>query len=143
MPDSVFLTALGIDAAFLASGALQLGFSLVTQSKLGSTPTDGKEAVQNLLFEWLPLKMGIVNAAFVFFSFVVTLPGLLLPGRSVLKTSSWMIILCGIVTLCVGVYTWVLTLKIKQTFSPVYLAQTPEVQSLIQKAVSSCLLTRL
>lgn len=136
MPDKVFLTALVVDGLFLATGALVLGFCLVVQSMIGSVPANGEDAVRNLIYEWLPLKIGLVNAAFIIFTFLFTLPGLMTPGRSILKTSSYMVIFCGVFTLCVGVYIWVLTLQVKQSFFPVYLQQDSKIQSMIQISVS-------
>lgn len=131
------MTALVIDGLFLATGAIQLGFCLVVQSQLGTKGNNGQDAVRNLLYEWLPLKLGIVNAVFILFTFLFTIPGFSMPGRSILKTSSWMVMFCGVFTLIVGVYVWILTLKVKLWFEPVFALQDAPTQASIQKAVSS------
>lgn len=135
MPDKVFLTTLAADVLFLATGAIQLGFSLVVQSHLGNTPKDGHEAIRNFLYHRFPFTAGIVNGAFILATFLFTLPGLLMSARSWLKASGYMITGCGIFTLCLGVFLWVMTLRIKEDLFPVYEDAESDIQSLVQTSV--------
>lgn len=137
MPDKVLLTAIGADALFLATGAIQLGFCLVAQGLRDDTPRSGQEAIRNLLYQRLPLTAGIANAALVLITFAFTLPGLASQGRAWLKVGGYMVTVCGVFTLCVGVYLWVMTLCIKANFAPVYLELDDTVQSLVQTSVGS------
>lgn len=136
MVNKVFVATCIADALFLAAGVLELVFSLVVQSQMDNAPTDGEDATRNLLYQRFPLTAGIVNAVFILIAFVVTLPGLVMPARSFLKTAGYMVTFCGIFTMCVGVFLWVMTLRIKETFFDIYIAQEPAVQSLIQSSVS-------
>lgn len=131
----LLLATIFADVLFLASGILELAFSLVVKSHLGEVPTDGEQATRNLLHQKFPLTAGIVNAAFILVTFVATIPGLYMPTRGFLKTAGYMITFCGIFTLCVGVFLWVMTLRVKEDFQDVYFEQDSTVQSLIQTSV--------
>lgn len=135
MPNKVFLAALAVDIVFLATGCLELGFCLVVRSQMNNAAQDGQEAVRNLLYQSFPLTAGIVNAAFIIAAFVFTLPGLISPMRGWLKFGGYMVTVCGLFTLCVGVYLWVMTLRVKESFFPTYVAQDPTVQQLMQESV--------
>ncbi|RDA82467.1 hypothetical protein CP532_3851 [Ophiocordyceps camponoti-leonardi (nom. inval.)] len=138
MPNKVFLTTLGADVIFLATGCLELGFCLVVRNLMFKDPKDGQEAVRNLIYQTFPLDAGIVNAAFIIFVALFTAAGLLSPVRIVLKTSGYAIALCGLFTLCIGVALWVETLTIKDTFFPTYVGLEPKVQELIQTDFNCC-----
>lgn len=143
MPDKVLLTAIGADALFLATGAIQLGFCLVARGIRDDTPRSGQEAIRNLLYQRLPLTAGIANAALVLITFAFTLPGLASQGRAWLKMGGYMVTLCGVFSLCLGVVLWVQTLRVKETFAPVYLDLDDSVQSLMQTSVRTFLLPLL
>lgn len=102
---------------------------------MNQQPTNGEEATRNLLYKEFPLNAGIANGAFVIVAFVASLPGLLMPMRGWLKASGYMITVCGLFTLCVGVYLWVMTLNLRDNFFDTYLDQEPEVHDLIQTRV--------
>ncbi|KAF5017261.1 hypothetical protein F66182_10832 [Fusarium sp. NRRL 66182] len=138
MVDKVFVATVIADILFLAAGIMELVFSLVVQSEMYDLPSDGEQATRNLLYQRFPLTAGIVNAVFVLVTFAVTLPGLVMPTRSFLKVSGYMVTVCGIFTMCVGVFLWVMTLKIRAQFFDIYIAQEPEVQSLIQNSFQCC-----
>lgn len=136
MPDKVLLATLAINVLFLATGALQLGFCLVVRGLLDNDPVDGREAVRHLLYRQFPLDAGVANASLILGTFVFTLLGLASSrGRALLKIGGYMIALCGVFTLCLGVVLWVMTLRVKEQFFPVYLDQETAVQSSIQTAV--------
>lgn len=137
MANKVFLAAVIADILFLAAGLMELIFSIVVRNQMNDTPTNGEEATLNLLYQRFPLTAGIVNASFILFTFVATLPGLFMPARGILKIGGYMVTFCAIFTLCVGVFLWVMTLKVRGDFFDVYMAQDPSVQSLIQTSVSA------
>ncbi|EFY93077.1 tetraspanin [Metarhizium acridum CQMa 102] len=137
MANKVFSTTLGISLLFLASGCLELGFSLAVRSMMDNKPESGQEAVRNLLYKMFPLTAGIVNGAATLAIFAFTLLGLLSPMRSWLKAGGYLINLCGLFTLCLGVYLWIMTLRLKDGFFPTYLELDPSVQSLVQQSVST------
>ncbi|KAH0596779.1 hypothetical protein MHUMG1_05087 [Metarhizium humberi] len=135
MANKVFTTTLGISLLFLASGCLELGFSLVVRNMMDSKPESGQEAVRNLLYQMFPLTAGIANGAATLATFAFTLLGLMSPMRSWLKAGGYLITLCGLFTLCLGVYLWIMTLRLKDGFFPTYLELEPGVQSLVQQSL--------
>ncbi|EXV00623.1 hypothetical protein X797_006340 [Metarhizium robertsii] len=138
MANKVFTTTLGISLLFLASGCLELGFSLVVRNMMDSKPESGQEAVRNLLYQMFPLTAGIANGAATLATFAFTLLGLMSPMRSWLKAGGYLITLCGLFTLCLGVYLWIMTLRLKDGFFPTYLELEPGVQSLVQQSFQCC-----
>ncbi|KAJ4264002.1 hypothetical protein NW762_006041 [Fusarium torreyae] len=138
MVDKIFLATVIADILFLASGVMELIFSLVVRSLMNNMPSDGVDATRNLLYQRFPLTAGIVNAVFILVTFAATLPGLVMPARSFLKVSGYMVTLCSIFTMCVAVYLWVMTLKMRGQFFNIYIEQEPEVQSLIQNSFQCC-----
>lgn len=138
MPNKVFLAALAADVIFLASGALELGFSLVVSGQMFNKPQEGHEAVRNLLYQTFPLTAGVANASVILGAALFTLVGLMSPVRGWLMIGGYLIAVCGLLTLCIGVYLWVMTLRIKETFFPTYVAQDPSVQRLIQDSFECC-----
>lgn len=70
-------------------------------------------------------------------TFVLTLPAIIMPTRGWLKLSGYFIVLSALFTVILGLYLWILTLRTKETFSPIYNLQTAQVQELMQTAVSN------
>lgn len=138
MPDKTFVATLVANMLFLASGAMELGFCIAALNLKDKTPVDGRDATRHLLYQHFPLTVGIVNAVFVLATFVFTIPALALVKRSLLTISGYMITVCGVFTLAVGLYLWIMTLRLKETFAPIYAEQDPSIQSLVQTSV--CLL---
>lgn len=66
----------------------------------------------------------------------MTLPGIVTPSRSWLKLGGAMATLSAIFSMVIGLYLWILTLKTKFDFAPLWMEQTDEVQDLMQTAVS-------
>ena len=135
MVNRVFLVTVLADALFVASGGIELGFSLIVGSQLGDAPTDGVGATRSLLYQRFPLTVGVINAGCILATFLVTLVGFLTPGRGWLKISGYLVMLCGLFTMCIGVFLWVMTLRLKENFASVYTAQDASVQELIQTSV--------
>jgi hypothetical protein len=71
----------------------------------------------------------------IFLAFAITLPGIITPMRGWLKISGWFVTVCGLFTLSIGVFLWVLTLRTQDLFSDIWLSSSPEVQSLMQTSV--------
>jgi hypothetical protein len=135
MVDKIFLCTVLADLIFLASGVMELVFSLVVKSQMDDITSDGESVTRNLLYQRFPLTAGIVNAIFILVTFAATLPGLVMPARSFLKVSGYMVTICAIFTMCVAVFLWVMTLRMKEQFFNIYIEQEPDVQSLIQNSV--------
>lgn len=142
MVNKVLFSAALADALFMGSGILELTFSLVVQKDMNSDPSDGRQALRNVVYQRMPLNAGIVNAGFILAAFVATIPGLLMQStRGWVKLAGYLVTFCAVFTMCVGVYLWVMTMRIGQDFFSVYMDLEPEVQGLIQTSV--CALTPL
>jgi hypothetical protein len=162
MVNKVLAAFVGIDILFAATGALILGFSVIVQKTCFDAPTEGNMAARDLLYQQFPFSgeqeqskldwwrrgrrskaltwplfaAGIGNGIFTFIAFACTLPALATNSRSWLKAAVFLVVVDAIFTLIIGLDLWILTLRIKETFSKLWVAQTPEVQSLMQIAVS-------
>jgi hypothetical protein len=55
MANKVLLAYAVIDAVFVISGAIMLGFCVIVQGTMFNTPTDGQGAAINLLYQEFPL----------------------------------------------------------------------------------------
>lgn len=55
MVNKVLAAYVVADAAFVASGAILVGFSVIVQNLMFNAPKDGTEAVQLLLYQQFPL----------------------------------------------------------------------------------------
>lgn len=71
----------------------------------------------------------------MFAAFAFTLPAIAIPTRGWLKLSGYMVVVNAIFSVILGLYMWILTLRTKETFSPVWNAQTNQVQDLLQTTV--------
>lgn len=136
--NKILLATIAADGLFLAGGAAQLAFSLIVRNTMDDEAVEGRQAARNLLYQRFPLEAGLVNAIFVFVTFLVTLPGLATPARSWLKLSGFLVTICAIFTLCIGIFLWVLTLNSGNDFFDIWMEQDSSVQSLMQTSVCSC-----
>ncbi|KFH46552.1 hypothetical protein ACRE_025860 [Hapsidospora chrysogenum ATCC 11550] len=139
MVNKVLIAAAAADALFLASGILELTFSVIVKNDMVNDPSDGRDAIRHLIYERMPLTAGIVNAGFILAAFLATLPGLLMPTtRGWLKFAGYFVTFCTIFTMCVGVYLWIMTLRIGEDFFEVYMDLDADVQALVQTTFECC-----
>ncbi|KAF1991633.1 tetraspanin [Aulographum hederae CBS 113979] len=138
MVNKIVLTYLAADFVFVATGGLIMGFSLISESLIRATPTIGNVA-QDLLLGECPLTAGVVNAVFIFVTFVIGLPALVLPNnRGWLRAQGWAVVLCGTFTLILGLVIWFDTLATRSNLSSIW-GQTPPLdQSLLQEKFNCC-----
>jgi hypothetical protein len=77
---------------------------------------------------------GVVNAIFIFVTFLLSLPAMFLPtNRGWLRAQGWLVIVCATFTLGI----WVETLETRRHLSDLWGRETPLIQSLLQQKVSS------
>jgi len=135
---TVFSTFVVADFLFLLSGGLLLGFALVQQADMKKAASK-ENVVQNLLFMYSPATAAIVNAGFVFFAFLISIPGLILPStRGWLKLLGAMVVVNALFTMIIGLDIWFHTLKTRSEFSSVYAALPTTSQSMIQQLLDCC-----
>ncbi|CAK7567252.1 MAG: hypothetical protein SEPTF4163_005214 [Sporothrix epigloea] len=140
MANKVFLAYVVADILFAIMGGIMLSFSIIVKNNLSATslPTDGVAVVRNLLYSRFPLTAGMINGFLYFATFLFTIPAMILPGRGWLTFSGYMVLVTALFTLVIGLDLWILTLDIKEQFTPVWSAQTAQVQDLVQTAFGCC-----
>lgn len=134
----ILLAYIGADFLFLVGGILLLVGSLVMTMETRTMPT-----LQNvphvLLFDVFPRSAALANSAFVFFAFLLSIPGILLSDqRFWLKIHGYLVVVCAIFTLVLGVRVWYETLKTGANLGPKWAQQTSQVQSLLQQRFDCC-----
>ncbi|TDZ21210.1 hypothetical protein C8034_v003969 [Colletotrichum sidae] len=138
MANKVLMAFVAADVLFAITGALILGYSLINQNTMNEVPTEGVQAAIRLSTKQFPLTAGIVNAVFIFVTFLFTIPGMITPARGWLKVSGYMVTFCGVFSLIIGVYLWVLSLTTKADFAKLWISADPSVQELMQSAFQCC-----
>ncbi|KAG6139257.1 hypothetical protein E4U24_007390 [Claviceps purpurea] len=132
-------TTLGIITLFSATGVLLIIFSYLAKSQIGNTARDGHEVIRLSLYETFPLAAGFANGGLVLAASVVVLLGVVFAGRRRwLQMGGYLVIVCGVYSLCLGVYLWVMTLKLKRNFFGTYLGLRPSEQALVQESFQCC-----
>ncbi|OCK78641.1 hypothetical protein K432DRAFT_301545 [Lepidopterella palustris CBS 459.81] len=138
MVNKLMVVFLGTDILFAMCGGLLIGFSLMAESTMRASPTIANVA-QNLLLSRCPLTAGVVNAIFVFLTFILSLPALWLPqNRSWLRAQGWLIVFCAIFTLCLGISIWYGTLTTRSNLGTLWAKESPLTQSLLQQKFNCC-----
>jgi len=85
----------------------------------------------------------VVNAIFIFVTFLLSLPALFLPtNRGWLRAQGWLVVFCATFTLGLGLAIWVETLQTRAALENVWARETPLIQSLLQQKVWSSYLGR-
>ena len=159
MVNKIQLVYVATDGLFLVMGVFILAFSIIVNNIKDEVPVNGRQAARNLLYQGFPLTgqchfiqlafskvweektlanehpAGIVNAVFVFVTFVVSLPGLATSSRKWLKLSGYMAVVCGVFSMILGLYIWILTLKSRGDFEVLFGIQSDTVKSMMQREV--------
>ncbi|KAI1379663.1 hypothetical protein F4677DRAFT_441870 [Hypoxylon crocopeplum] len=138
MVSKVLAAFVATDGLFVSMGAIMLGFSIIVQQTCFDTPADGNEAARDLLYQRFPFTAGIVNAVFVFVTFLATIPALATSNRSWLKLAAYLVVIDAVFTMAIGVDLWIITLKMKDEFHQIWTSQPAQVQDLMQTAFSCC-----
>ncbi|KAJ9155607.1 Tetraspanin [Pleurostoma richardsiae] len=138
MGNKVLYAYVAADALFVIMAAIMLGFSVIVSRTKNEVPTEGGQAARNLLYRQFPLTAGIVNAVFMFVTFMATIPAIVMPTRGWLKFSGYLVTVCAIFTVVLGLDMWILTLRSKENLFPLWTAQDSTVQDLMQTTFACC-----
>ncbi|TLD22178.1 hypothetical protein PspLS_07882 [Pyricularia sp. CBS 133598] len=138
MANKILVAYIFADFLFVLMGALILGFSIVVSNVRDEVPTEGNQAARNLLYQKFPLTAGIVNAIFIFITFLLTIPALSTPARGWLKMSGYLVVVNALFSLVIGLFLWIMTLKTRDDLFPIWVQQTPQVQSLMEVSFKCC-----
>jgi len=133
--NKILITYLAADFLFVLGGALLFGTALVFEAKVQTAPSL-ESAPTILLFKQVPLQAVAVNAVFVFATFAISLPGVLVSNnRFWLKLQGWLTIVCAAFTLVLGLMVWYETLQTRAELNVVWGQESTAMQSLLQQAV--------
>lgn len=78
----------------------------------------------------------IANSVLVFFTFLVSVPAMVAPmTRGWLKFHGYLVVVCAIFTMLIGLTIWFDTLKTRQNLSDIWNVQPNTTQSLLQQRV--------
>ncbi|KAF2454583.1 hypothetical protein BDY21DRAFT_98937 [Lineolata rhizophorae] len=138
MPNKLMWTFIGVDLLFLAGGCLIIAFAVMSEAEMRATPQLDTVAT-HVLLEQCPLTAGIVNAIFVFLTFLVSLPALALPqNRGWLRAHGWLVVICAIFTLALGINIWFDTLETRSNIERLWGQESRLSQSLLQQKFDCC-----
>jgi len=94
---------------------------------------------RNLLLMQCPLSAAIGNAVLVFLTFLVSVPAMVMPmTRGWLKLHGYMVAVCAVFTLILGLSIWFETLKTRSRLATIWNDQPAATQSLIQQELMCC-----
>lgn len=151
----VFIT---FDALFVLGGAVIFAVVMMTRSSMNAGPTLNSVATDMLLSQSpltgtvLPIRppyssqhtdttlgAATVNAIFIFTTFAVSLPAIIFPkNRILLNLHGWLVVICALFTLVVGLDIWYKTLKTRSNLAVAWGQQTAQTQSLLQQRFNCC-----
>jgi len=136
--NSVLTSYLVSDFIFLATGVLLIVAPVIWQRELAAAPT--QESVGRvLLLQRCPLPAVMANGVLVIISFILSLPAFAVPtSRTWLKLHSWMIGVCLIITLCLGLNEWIQTLTMRANLEVIWGHQSHVTQSMLQQKFDCC-----
>ena len=153
MRDKILLTYVLMDVLFLASGALLIVFALKTEAEVAKAPTIEHVARDLLLME-CPLNgqyflslhdpasilmrwiAAVGNAVMIFVTFLISVPAIIMPmTRGWLKLHGYMVVVCALFTLVLGLDIWFDTLKTRSNLNVIWNKQPNSTQSLLQQEV--------
>lgn len=154
MVDNIMLSFLLLDFLFLASGGLMIAAVFINEASMATQSTTTNVAANMLLMQ-TPLTGKrplirkpepanhvsgvIVNAALIFVTFLISLPGAALSTNRIwLKITGWMIAATAHVTLLLGVSIWFSTLQTRANLGTTLAQQSAHSQSLIQQKFQCC-----
>lgn len=138
MRDKILTTYVVVDLLFAACGGLLLVFALITKSEVNQTPTLQNVAT-DLLLNMCPLTAAIANAVFIFFTFLMSIPAMVMPmTRGWLKFSGYLTVVSAMFTMILGLSIWFQTLKTRRNLSNMWNASPASTQSLLQQRFNCC-----
>ncbi|KAI5776157.1 hypothetical protein EDC01DRAFT_625736 [Geopyxis carbonaria] len=138
MVNAVLTSYVVSDVILLATGILLISAAAVWQGEMASDPT-AESVGRLLLLQGCPLVAVIANGALVILSFVLSLPAFALPtSRSWLKLHSWLVVVCLIFTLILGLNEWIQTLTTRANLGEMWGRQSEVTQSMLQQKFDCC-----
>ncbi|KIV77711.1 hypothetical protein PV11_09493 [Exophiala sideris] len=135
--NKILLVFVGFDIAFLLCAVLHLLIPIYTRA---SVPTSNiSNVASNLLLDHCPLTVSEINAIIMFATFLLSIPAIFMKrNRVFLHLHIAGVIIAALLTLAIGVVIWFSTLEMHKNLLPVWNAQTPAIESLLQQKFQCC-----
>jgi len=138
LDNKILLTYVLTDIIFVVSGGLLIIFALTTESETSKAPTI-KTVSRNLLLMQCPLSAAIGNGILVFVSFLLSIPAMIMPmTRGWLKVHGYMVVVCALFTMVLGLDIWFETLKTRANLGVVFSKSPDTTKSLLQQSLDCC-----
>ncbi|KAI4176776.1 MAG: hypothetical protein LQ348_005944 [Seirophora lacunosa] len=97
------------------------------------------DVTPHLLLAHAPLNGALADAGLIFATFVVSLPALIFTNNRIwLKVHSWMVLVCILLTLVIGLEVWFSTLKTRANLAIMWSKESPQIQHLLQERWQCC-----
>jgi len=138
MANKILLVFIGFDVVFLLCAGLHLFIPLYTRMNIKNN-TNVQNIASNLLLDNCPLTVSMINSIIMFVTFLLSLPAIFLRrNRTYLKLHAAGIIVAALLTLAIGIDIWFSTLQTKKNLAPIWNAQTPAIQIMLQQKFQCC-----
>jgi len=138
MVGSVVASYVATNIIFLGTGILLISAAAIWQKELMGEPTM-ESVARFLLLKKAPLSAVIANGVMVLAAFLLSLPTFALPtSRTWLKAHGWLVMVCALFTMVLGLMEWVTTLTTRANLETIWGQQTPQIQSMLQQKFSCC-----
>ncbi|RPB01775.1 hypothetical protein L873DRAFT_1675095 [Choiromyces venosus 120613-1] len=138
MGNSVVASYVATDIIFLGTGIMLVSAAVVWQKELMNEPTL-ESVARFLLLKKAPLSAVIANGVMVLVAFFLSLPTFALPtSRTWLKAHGWLVMVCALFTLVLGLMEWISTLTTRANLETIWGQQTSKIQSMLQQKFSCC-----
>lgn len=139
MANAVLTSYIVSNFIFLATGVLLIAAACVWRAEMHALDPKVESVGRILLLQKCPLEAVIANGVLVVLSFMVSLPAFALPtSRSWLKLHSWLVLICGLFTLVLGLNEWVQTLTTRANLEEMWGLQGEKTQSMLQRKFDCC-----
>lgn len=126
---------------FLCCGGLLISVSILSRSSSSKPPTI-RWVAENILLGTTPLTAYIVDSLIIFTSVALAIPAFFSAssklGKYMLTAHAYLALIAIVYTLGLGLRIWFSTLQSKAGLAPVWNAQIPSTQTLLQKKFNCC-----
>lgn len=138
MVNAVVASYVATSILFLGTGIMLISVAAVWQKELMDEPTM-ESVARYLLLKKAPLSAVIANGVIVVVAFLLSLPTFALPtSRTWLKAHGWLVMVCALFTMVLGLMEWITTLTTRANLETIWGQQTPQIQSMLQQKFSCC-----
>ncbi|OAP61119.1 hypothetical protein AYL99_03320 [Fonsecaea erecta] len=138
MANKILLVFIVFDVIFLLCAGLHLFIPLYTRMNIKNN-NNVNNIASNLLLDNCPLTVSVVNSIIMFITFLLSVPALFMPrNRTFLKIHAAGIVVAALLTLAVGLDIWYSTLQTKKNLAPIWNAQSPAIQTMLQTKFQCC-----